>query len=160
MQREDSADSATKSCYIATKFWHPVAKLRLHFFVNFEPCNCEFLKTIFQPRALSSSSDKPASWKGVYLFYNPSNNFTRRTHVDHSCIPCGFFRFSVTGFCKESFWSSSTKSLAWTFTCFLVFLSSKSDDRYQIGRRISSNKRSVLSNERQPKLFGGLQIFI
>ena len=38
--REDSAttDSETKSCQIATKFWYPVAKLRLEFFVNFEPC--------------------------------------------------------------------------------------------------------------------------
>ena len=35
MQREDSA---TKSCYIATKFWCLVAKLRLDFFVNFEAC--------------------------------------------------------------------------------------------------------------------------
>ena len=77
---------------------------------NFEG-NCEILSTIFQPRALSS--DKPASRKGVYLFYNPPNNFSRRTHVDRSCIFCGFFRvslceivnqlftFSVTGFCKK-----------------------------------------------------------
>ena len=42
--------------------------------------NCEILLTIFQPRALSS--DKPASRKEVYLFYNPPNNFSRRTLVD------------------------------------------------------------------------------
>ena len=46
--------------------------------------NCEILRTIFQPRALSS--DIPASRKGVYLIYNPPNNFSRRTHVDRSCI--------------------------------------------------------------------------
>ena len=46
--------------------------------------NCEILKATFQPRALSS--DIPASRKGVYLFYNPQNNFARRMHVDLSCI--------------------------------------------------------------------------
>ena len=46
-------------------------------------------RTIFQLRALSS--DMPASRKGVYLFYNPPNNFSRRTHLDRSCIFCGFF---------------------------------------------------------------------
>ena len=50
----------------------------------------------------------------IYLFYNPPNNFSRRTHLDRSCIFCGFYRvslygivkqlfnFSVTGFCKKS----------------------------------------------------------
>ena len=41
--------------------------------------NCEILRTIFQPRALSY--DTPESRKGGYLFYNPPNNFSRRTHV-------------------------------------------------------------------------------
>ena len=54
--------------------------------------NCEILRTIFQPRELSSNI--PASLKGVYLFYNPLNNFSRQTHIDHSCIFCGFFRVS------------------------------------------------------------------
>ena len=35
--------------------------------------NCEILRTIFQPRALSFN--KPASQKGVYSFYNPPINF-------------------------------------------------------------------------------------
>ena len=42
--------------------------------------NCEMLRTIFQPRALSS--DTTGSRKGVYLiFYNPHNNFSTRTHI-------------------------------------------------------------------------------
>ena len=49
----------------------------------------EILRTIFQPRALSY--DIPASWKGVYLFYNPPNNFSRRTYIGRSSIFCGFF---------------------------------------------------------------------
>ena len=52
--------------------------------------------------------------KGVYLFYNPPNNLSRRTHVDRSCIFCGFFcvslgrivnqlfNFSITGFWKKN----------------------------------------------------------
>ena len=75
--------------------------------------NREILRTIFQPRALSS--DIPASRKEVYLFYNPPNNFSARTHLDPSCIFCGFFRFpwygifnqlfnfSLSGFCKTIF---------------------------------------------------------
>ena len=35
--------------------------------------NCEILRTIFQPRALSSSI--LASQEGVYLFYNPPIDF-------------------------------------------------------------------------------------
>ena len=35
--------------------------------------NCEILRTILQPRALSS--DIPASQEGVYLFYHPPFNF-------------------------------------------------------------------------------------
>ena len=54
--------------------------------------NCEILRTIFQPRALSS--DIPANRKGVYLFYNPPNNFSKRTHIDRFSIFCGFFRVS------------------------------------------------------------------
>ena len=79
--------------------------------MNSSEGNCEMLRTIFQPRALSS--DIPANRKVVYLFCNPLNNFSRRTHIDRSCIFCGFFRgslcrnvnqffsFSVTGFCKK-----------------------------------------------------------
>ena len=33
--------------------------------------NCEILRAVFQQGALSS--DIPASWKGVYLFYNLPN---------------------------------------------------------------------------------------
>ena len=39
----------------------------------------EILRTISQPRALSS--DIPASQKGVYLFYNPLINFLHLQHV-------------------------------------------------------------------------------
>ena len=39
------------------------------------------------------SPDIPASRVGVYLLDNPANNFSRRTHVDRSCILCGFFGF-------------------------------------------------------------------
>ena len=99
--------------------------------------NCEILRTIFQPRALSS--DIKASRKGVYLFHNPPIYFSRRAHVDRSCIFCGFFRvslygivnqffnFSVTGFCKQYFscFPWPIKSLAWTLALFLVFLPSK-----------------------------------
>ena len=72
---------------------------------------CKIVRTIFQLRALSS--DIPANRKGVYLFYNLPNNFSRQTQVDRSCI-VDFFRvqafcgivnqlsnFSVTGCCKK-----------------------------------------------------------
>ena len=72
----------------------------------------KILRTIFLPRALSSNIS--ASRKGVYLFYNPPNNFSR--HLDCSCIPCGFFRVSLCGIVEI-----------------------KSDDRYQIKRQISSD---------------------
>ena len=45
--------------------------------------NCEILRTVFQPRALSF--DIPASQKGVYLFYNPPINFLQRARF----IYCG-----------------------------------------------------------------------
>ena len=35
--------------------------------------------------------------KRFILFYNPPNNFSRRTHVDRSCIFCGFFRVCLCG---------------------------------------------------------------
>ena len=53
--------------------------------------NCQILRRIFQPRALSH--DIPASRKGVYLCYNPPNDFSRRTHLDRFCVFCGFFVF-------------------------------------------------------------------
>ena len=74
----------------------------------------EILRTIFQPRALSS--DIPASRKGVYLCYNPPNNCSRRTHVDRSCICCGFFRVSRYGIVNQPFIYpslASAKSLFW-----------------------------------------------
>ena len=58
-------------------------------------------RTIFQPRALSS--DIPASRKGVYLFYDLPNNFSRRTYVDRSSIFCGFFRVSRYGIVNQIF---------------------------------------------------------
>ena len=42
---------------------------------------------------LKQINNKQTSRKGVYLFYNPPNNLSRRTHVDRSCIFCGFFFF-------------------------------------------------------------------
>ena len=112
--------------------------------------NCEILGTMFQLRALSS--DIPASRKGVYLFYNPPNNCSRQTHVDHSCIFCGCFRvslcrianqlfnFSVTGFCKKySFVSHDRLKLSLNACSFLGLYSVeiKSDGGHQIGRWIS-----------------------
>ena len=61
----------------------------------------EILRTIFQPRALSS--DIPASRKGVYLFYNPPNNFSTPTHVDRSYIFGGFFLVSRYGIVNQPF---------------------------------------------------------
>ena len=81
--------------------------------------NCEILRTIFQPRALFC--DIPASRKGVYLFYNPPNNFSRRTHVERSCIFCGFFRVSRYGIVNQLFIDLSLAS-AKGFFLFLVFL--------------------------------------
>ena len=118
--------------------------------------NCEILRTIFQPRALSS--DIPASRKGVYLCYNPPNNFLRRTHVDRSCIFCGFFRvslcgnvsqplnFSVNGFCKKYLFCFPRPIKICLNACsFLSYVEIKSDDGYQIGRRIwSDNHRPIL----------------
>ena len=75
--------------------------------------NCAILRIVFQPRALSY--ELPASRKGVYMFCNPPNNLSRRTHVDRSCIFLyGFlsryvencqpvFYLSLTGFCKKFF---------------------------------------------------------
>ena len=37
-----------------------------------------------------------ASQKGVYLFYNPLNNFSKRTQVDPSYIFCGLSLRSIT----------------------------------------------------------------
>ena len=58
--------------------------------------NCEILRTIFQPRALSS--DIPASRKWVYLFYNPPINVSRRAHFDWKGKK-NSYRY-VHGFCK------------------------------------------------------------
>ena len=55
-----------------------------------EKMNSRPRSEIFQPKAF----DIPASRKGVYLFYNSPNNFSRRTHVDRSCMFRGFFRVS------------------------------------------------------------------
>ena len=82
--------------------------------------NCEILRTIFQPRTLSS--DITASRKGVYLFYNPPNNFSRRAHVDRSCIFCGFFFvcFSVRN-CQPAFYLSVFYLSVTGFFCQKVF---------------------------------------
>ena len=68
-------------------------------------------RTISQPWALSF--DVQASRKGVYLFCNPANDFSRRTLVDRSCkcfdffvfhcaeLSTSFYNFSVAGFCKK-----------------------------------------------------------
>ena len=112
--------------------------------------NCEIL------RKISSSSAEgiilryiPASRKGVYLFYNPPDNFSRRTHVDLSCIFCGFlraslcgtvnqlFNFSVTGSCKKYVFVFHDRLKACSFVG-LYSVEIKSDDGYQIGRRILS----------------------
>ena len=114
--------------------------------------NCEILRTIFQPRALFCVI--PASRKGVYLFYSPPNNFSRRTHVDCSCIFCRFFRVSRYGIVNQLFIDSSLASAKRFFfwfsltnlkfsvtNCWFLRFPSveiKSDDGYQIGRRISS----------------------
>ena len=99
--------------------------------------------------------------KGVYLFYNPPNNFSRRTLVDSSCIfwvffPCFSVRncqlpfyLSVTGFCKMFFFlfSLTNSKFSVNVCSFLGFPSVeiKSDDGYQIGRGISSdNHRPIL----------------
>ena len=113
--------------------------------------NCQILRTILQPRALSS--DTPGRRKGVYLFYNPPNNFSRRTHVYHSCIFCGFFCVSRYGIVNQPFIYPSLASAKSLFRFSLTNLKFsvnvcsffgfpsveiKSDDEYQIGRRISS----------------------
>ena len=102
----------------------------------------EILRTIFQLRALSS--DMPASWKGVYLFYNPSNNFSRRTHSDRSCIFFVFFLcVSRYGVVNQLFiYPSLASAKSFLNVCsFLGFASVEKKVRrgYQIGRRISSN---------------------
>ena len=63
--------------------------------------NCEILRTIFQPMALSF--DIPANRKAVYLLYNPPNNFSKQTHEDCPCIFCGFFRASLCGTANQLF---------------------------------------------------------
>ena len=101
--------------------------------------------------------------EGVYLFYNPPNNFSRRTQEDRyrsrkfcefsRFSQCGIvnqlFNFSVTGLCKKYFFCFPwpIKSLASTLCSFLGLNSVevKSDDGYQIGRWISSdNHRPIL----------------
>ena len=97
----------------------------------------EILRTIFQPRALST--DMPTGWKRVHLFYNPTNNFSRRTHLDRSYIFCGFFRVSFARDCQPAFqflrlwlpqkvffcFAWPIKSLAWTFARLVTFIPSK-----------------------------------
>ena len=58
-------------------------------------------------------------------------NFSRFSVRSFVCIRHWFLQKVVFGFPRP------IKSVAGTFTCFLVFPLSKSDDRYQIGRRIS-----------------------
>ena len=97
---------------------------------------CENFRKILQPRALSS--DISASRKGVYLFYNPPNDFSRPTHLDRSCIFCGFFVFlcaelSTSLLISPSLASAKSifcfpwpiESLAWTLARFLACIPSK-----------------------------------
>ena len=58
------------------------------------------------------------SRKGVYLFYNPRNNFSRPTLVDRSCIFCGFFRVSRYGIVKQPFIYASLASAKRSFSGF------------------------------------------
>jgi len=98
-------------------------------------------------------SDIPVSRKGVYLFYNPPNNFSRRMHVDRSYIFCGFFRVSLCGIVnqplnfsyhwllpKEFFcpWPTKFSENACSFLS-LYSVEIKSDEGYEFRRRISSN---------------------
>ena len=67
----------------------------------------------FWVQSFSRGHYPPIHRQGAYLFYNPPNNSSRRTHVDRCCIFCRFLRvslcgfvnqllnFSVTSFCKE-----------------------------------------------------------
>jgi len=76
--------------------------------------NFEILRTIFQPRALSS--DIPASRKGVYLFNNAPNYFSRPVHIDRSCIFCGFCfvsRYRIFNQLYINLSLASAKSFLW-----------------------------------------------
>ena len=74
----------------------------------------------FQPRTLSS--DIPASQKGVYLFYNPPNNFSRRTQVDRSSIFYEFFRVSRYGIVNQLFIYLSLTSAKHAFSMFYTLI--------------------------------------
>ena len=137
--------------------------------------NREILRTIFQPRA--SSSDIPASRREVYLFYNPPNNFSTRTHLDPSCIFCGFFRFpwygifnqlfnfSLSGFCKIVFFIFGFKRVIESLVgAFSRFFCRRNKIRGQISNRTTdipsylssdlyhvTRNQSVGFNERYPR---------
>ena len=57
--------------------------------------NCEILRTIFQPRVLSSDIYQQAE-KGFISFITLRIIFQGERTVDHSCIFCGFFLVSRT----------------------------------------------------------------
>ena len=115
--------------------------------------NCETFCIIIQLWPLSS--DTTASRKEVYLFYNPPNNPSRRTHEDRSCTFCGFFRVSLWWIVDQHFippslvsakrillysmtdWKFSLKACSCSFLG-LYLVEPKSHDWYQIGQRISS----------------------
>ena len=56
--------------------------------------------------------------KGVYLSYNPPNNFSRQTHVDRSSITYGFLRVSLCGIVNQLFNISVTGSCEKAFFVF------------------------------------------
>ena len=61
-------------------------------------------------------SSLPRSETVKFWFYNPPNNFSRRTQVDPSCIFCGFFSFFPVWNCQPAFIYpslASAKSLFW-----------------------------------------------
>ena len=120
--------------------------------------NCEILRTIFQPRALSSNI--PAIQKRVYLFYNPPNNFSRCTWIVFLYIVWIFLCFFVQN-CQPAFlfhrhWLLQKSILLFSMTkqksslnaCLFLCLYS-----FKIK---SDNFVSVSSNESLKKLLGGL----
>ena len=158
------------------------------FFCVFSVRNCQpafYLSVFFIYPSLAFSAKSLFRFSltdlKLFQFYNPPNNFSRRTLVDRSCIFWGFFRVSRYGIVnrlfiypstlassKCFFWFSLTNSKFSVNVCSFLGFSSveiKSDDGHQIGRGISSDNHrpilymptwSVLSNESPQKLFGGL----
>ena len=119
----------------------------------------------------------PANQKGVYLFYNPLNNYcSGRMHVDRSCIFCWFFRVSQYGILSTNFlfirlWLLQKLFFASLWPILKVKLiqllvswfylyqkqTTESDGGYHVVTTIRfCITWSILSNESLQKLFGGL----